>query len=472
MAAGISTCRRLCYHYNMNVKIPEAVKALSRALGGELYAVGGIVRNGLLGVPLSDLDVATPLTPDRVTELCKAAGIAVIQKAPDFGTVECVAEGEHMECTTFRQDVYFENGSHRPKSVAFSKDLQTDARRRDFTVNAIYARPETGEVIDPVGGLLDLEQKVIRAAQQDPEITMADDGLRVLRLVRFACELGFSIEPATFEAAKNHAAGLCDLPAERILPELNKILLSDARYGATQPDGEQAAYRGLRLLNQLGALEYVLPEVCEGKGVAQKAQYHAYDVFEHCLHAVAAAPPTLELRWAALLHDVAKPYCLRTFGKMRGHDKEGQRISKQVLLRLRAPEKLAERVSQLVAWHMYDLDGTAKDSTLRKQIQAFGPAFTLQLCALREADFVGSGMGATAETTAGRWRRLLEKMQQEGVPFDPKDMAITGKDLIELGYFGKEVGQVKEALFAHLANHPKDNDGRRLRALAPRFYKK
>lgn len=454
----------------MKIPLPNEVKALARAFEHKaLFAVGGLVRNSLLGYPPSDYDVCTPATPEETMAIGAQAGIRTIDKASAFGTVEFVINGAHMECTTFRKDVYFADGSHRPARVEFSRDMRDDAFRRDFTVNAIYANAATGEIIDPANGLADLHDRLIRATSPDPEIILRDDGLRVLRLVRFACELGYDIEPATFAAAKKYAHGLADIPAERIFPELTKILLSDARYHAPQPDGRHAALRGLTLLEELGALAYILPELRQGIGMAQKAQYHAYDVFGHSLHTAAECPPTATLRWAGLLHDIAKPHCLHTTGRMRGHDGKGEEMAREILLRLKAPKAFAERVGRLVRWHMYDLDGKAKTATLRKQIQQFGPEFTRELCCLREADFIGSGMGATAESTAGRWRAILAQMQTEGVPFSMGDMAITGADIKALGFDGPQIGRVKEALFAHLANHPKDNHSKRLKALAPRF---
>lgn len=314
----------------MNISLPAPLVRLGeafRAGGFSLYAVGGLVRNPLLGLPASDWTSAQ--TPCRRRPPPWASGRACAQSPrprPSAPLSFSEAQGQSpspLSAPPSGADTYGPGGNHRPQGVRFSKSLAQDAARRDFTVNALYADTGTGELIDPTGGLADLEHRVLRATNRDAGLILRDDGLRILRMVRFACELGFSIDPATYAAAENNVSGLLDLPAERLWQEFSKILLSDARYHAAQPDGSAAHYRGLLLLRDLGALYLLLPPLKEGEGIPQRPEYHAYTVLMHGLHACECAPPTLALRLAALLHDVGKPFCLAKNGRMLGHDREG-----------------------------------------------------------------------------------------------------------------------------------------------------
>ena len=193
------------------------------------------MRNALLSLPPSDLDAASAATPNDLTAMFESSDtVSVVAKAPDFGTVELVVKdaGKRytVEHTTFRKDFYHEGGSHRPSAVAFTDSLEQDALRRDFTINGIYYDIEKQAVIDPLGGAEDLKTMTIRAAQKTPEKTLADDGLRIMRMARFACELNFKIAPDLFKAACRYVHYLADITPDRKQTELKKILLSDIKY--------------------------------------------------------------------------------------------------------------------------------------------------------------------------------------------------------------------------------------------------
>ncbi|MGI6150476.1 MAG: CCA tRNA nucleotidyltransferase [Christensenellales bacterium] len=451
--------------------IPAPVEQLAAAFqksGHSLFAVGGMVRNPLLGFPISDMDVTTDALPEESLKIGEELGLIAIPKAVQFGTVELIAPDKSwsVECTTFRADVYGPGGFHRPTGVRFSKDLESDAFRRDFTVNAIYQNALTGDIVDPTGGMEDLKNRLLRATSKDPCVIMGDDGLRVLRLVRFACELGFDIEPKTRDAAKEFAEGLADIPAERKYAELKKILLSDVRYHAPQPRGEHAVLRALNLMRDLGSLQYVIPELLEGENVAQNPQYHAYDVMNHAFMVAASTPPELVLRLAGLLHDIAKPVVFHKTGRMHGHESEGAKIAREILARLKVEKAVTERVCSLIRWHMYDLDGRAREKTLKKQFVQWGKAFVLDLATLREADVIGSGISREPESTAQRWRRVLSEMIETNTPFSENELDITGQDIAALGFLGKQIGEVKRALWMHCAVHPNENQNKRLIRLA------
>lgn len=449
--------------------IPTELQALARLFqeaGFSLYGVGGMVRNPLLGLKVSDLDITSALRPEGLMALCKEKGIPCVPKGLAFGMVELHVGEYQFEHTTFRADTYGPGGGHRPQAVAFADTVEADAFRRDFTVNALYRNLITGELLDPTGGLGDLEKRLLRATSPNPALIMGEDALRVMRLARFAAELGFGVEEETLAAAKAYAKGLKAISGERIRDELSKILLADTKYEIGKAG---AVYRGLSLLDEMGALDVILPELAKGRDVAQRAAYHAYDVLEHCLHAADAAEPGggLTLRLAALLHDVGKPPALEAGGRMYGHDKLGAPIAEAILTRLRYPGAVIREATALVRGHMYDLDGRAKDCTLRRKFVEWGYDRSRLMAALRRADVIGSGRAGSV-ATAQRWDAILDAMLAEAAPFCEGDLDLTGDMLMEALDLapGPEVGRIKKALLYHCACKPKDNRRERLLRLA------
>ena len=453
----------------MKISIPETLQPLAEAFAKEnteVFAVGGLVRNALLNLPPSDLDVCSRLSPQEIVERMPKHGIRVIEKAAEMGTVELHFAGSIVEHTTFRREAYAEGGEHRPRMVAFGESLADDAWRRDFSVNALYANLLTGEVIDPTGGIPDLEQQIIRTTSADPDDIMRSDALRVLRLVRFACELGFAINESTWQAAKRNAPKLADIAQERRRQEFVKILLTDARYPQLGRDELRSPMRGLRLLDELDVWDYLVPEFNLARGMEQRPDHHRYDVLEHSFRVCAAAPATEKLRLAGLLHDVGKPDCKRETGVQYAHDKFGERISKRVLSDLRFPTKTITEVSQLVEGHMYDIQHMAKTSTLRVKFAKWGRERTRDQILLREADV--RGCGYDVDYVAEDWRALYETMLHDGTPFSERELAISGQQLMEASGLpeGKALGELKKRLFLHCVKHPQDNHLTRLIQLA------
>lgn len=464
----------------MEIQTSKALLRLSDCFakaGYPLYAVGGLVRNSLLGYPLSDTDVCGPARPEELRDILAGEPFAIIEKALDFGTVEIHSRipGEKLiaEYTTFRKDQYGQSGQHRPEVVCFTDSLEEDAFRRDFSVNALYYDLQREKLYDPTGGLQDLKNKRIRTTSQNPDRILQDDGLRILRLVRFACELGFHIEEESFASGKRNAALLADIAKERIWQELKKILMSDVRYDAKALDNKAAHYRGIKLMQELGALYYVIPELYEGENTEQNPVYHAFTVMEHNLYSCACAAPVLSVRLAALLHDIGKPRMLAQTGKMLGHDKLGAQMSSDILKRLRLPHALVEEISKLVAVHMYDLDGRAKTKTLKKRFVQMGVDLCEKFILLREADFVGSGKQNLPVASAERFKAVLGDMIQSGAIFSERELAIGGREIQQ--YLGIEagplIGELKKKLFLHCAIYPKDNSRGRLLNLLPGVYK-
>lgn len=439
--------------------IPEELFTLAELMAAEgfaLYAVGGLVRNALLELPISDIDICSAMRPERMIELCKKRGFTVVPKGIAFGMVEVHIGGLSFEHTTFRSDSYAKGGAHRPTAISFSKTPEEDAFRRDFSVNALYYNVLSGEVLDPTGGLEDLAAGLIRTTSKEPRTVLCDDGLRILRLVRFSAELGFNIEENSLETAKRLVNNLRDISAERIRDELNKILLADIKYGERSAE---KVMHGLALLKSVGAIDVVLPELALGAGIAQRANYHRYDVLDHCLHSCAEASPKLHLRLAGLLHDVGKPKVKLETGLMHGHDEAGEAIARAILRRLKYYNKTTDEVCFLVRHHMFDLNNTAKEGTLRRAFVRWGYERSLDMCDIRRADFVGSGIIKGEVASAVRWRSILDAMAEQGVPFTEKELNCSGADIMQwLGIEpGPKVAEIKKRLLAHCAVRPKDN---------------
>ena len=410
----------------------RAVPLLQEYLSAPLYLVGGAVRNELLGLPITDIDICSSLSALTVKEELGDAFV-VRDVNPRIGTVK-IEKGEHYyEYTQFRRDSYpVSSGAHRPLEVEFVATPEEDAFRRDFTVNALYKRVSDGVILDPTGGLVDLQKKLLRTTRA-PEDVFSEDGLRLLRLVRFAAELGFEIEDKTLLAAKKYAHLLADISPERIREEFMKILVADVKYGV-----EGAVFRGLELCREIGLFAYFLPELTECIGIEQKSVYHKYDVYYHTLHTVAAAP--LHLRLAAVLHDIGKPICFKRDGNMHMHSVESAALTEVIMTRLRFPKKEIARTREIVRWHMFDFNGQASENK-KRQFVVREWDYLEDIVALKNADSIGTGY--FKENEFGNYLlELKEKMRAEGVPTSLKELPVNGEDLVRLG--------VPEELRAHV----------------------
>ena len=461
---------------NEKMNFNNELITLAQAFAGrgfKLYAVGGHVRNTLLGLPISDTDITSAMRPDEVKKLCDEMGLHTVDKGIKFGMVEIHFDGQSYEHTTFRADKYAEGGAHRPESISFSDTPEEDAFRRDFTVNAMYCDVLTGEIVDPTGGLADLKARLIRTTTEDPNIILRDDSLRLMRLCRFAAELGFDIEEKTYRAACECAPLLADISAERVRDELNKILMADKKYGIPAVD---SVLRGLKLLDDSRMLDVIIPELVPCRGMAQSPKFHKYPVLEHIMVTTAMAEDEgliskeqlITVRLACLLHDVAKPVVFAEQGNMHGHDEKGEIISREIFRRLRLDNDTIELASWLVRWHMFDIDGNAKEPTLRKRFCVWGEYRVRLLAAIRRADFRGSVGEHIPVKSADRWIRVLDRMIAENAPFSENDLACTGADIMR--WTGEpaspKIGKIKHAMLLHCACRPKDNISERLEKLA------
>ncbi len=391
-------------------------EALQRK-GYQALLVGGCVRDLLLDHEPADYDVTTNATPDEVMSLFPES-LAV---GAQFGVVLIPRNSIKVEVATFRSDVSYSDGRH-PDSVVYSKTPQEDVQRRDFTINGLLMRHDTGEVLDFVGGQADLKAGIIRAIGE-PTRRFTEDKLRMMRAVRFAARFGFEIERATFEAMRSLAAGIHQVSAERIRDELTKLLT------------EGAARRGFELLDETGLLQQVLPEIAAMKGVAQPPQYHPEgDVWIHTRMMLQGLPAgcSLALAWGVLLHDVGKPPAFRpaseTGDRIRfdGHVEVGVKMAEQICRRLRFSTEETQQILALVNNHMRFKDVEAmRASTLKRFVRL--PRFEEHL-ALHRLDCLSSNGRLDALEFV---QRFLEATPPEQVR---PERLLTGDDLQSMGF--------------------------------------
>jgi tRNA nucleotidyltransferase (CCA-adding enzyme) len=413
------------------------------AHGHAAYVVGGSVRDALLGRRAEDWDLATDARPDRLLAVFPGA---VYEN--QFGTV-AVRGGEAIhEVTTFRTDHDYAD-FRRPHRVEFGDDVALDLARRDFTVNAIAwgapaAAPDPG-LVDPFGGVADVDARVLRAVG-DPPARFREDALRMVRAVRLAAVLDFTIEPATLEAIRANAALAAHVSGERVAAELGKVL------AAEKPS------TGLRLMVDAGLLEVVLPELDAQRGVPQN-KIPGEDLFDHTLRAVDAAPTGRPVvRLAALLHDLGKPGTIDD-GPFRGHEAVGAELAEKLLDRLHLPRSAVSRVVHLVRHHMFTYEPEWGDAGVRRFIQRVGIDAIDDLFALREADNIGSGVPVDAHHL-GHLRARVDAELAASVVLDRSRLAIDGDDLMaELGLpAGPRLGRILDALLERVIAEPRLND--------------
>jgi putative nucleotidyltransferase with HDIG domain len=411
-------------------KLALRVASVLRGVGFVVFYVGGCVRDRLLGLETSDIDLCTDAPPSRLLELFPGSP----EVGAHFGVVivhgdEVHGEEAEVEVATFRSEHSYGDGRH-PDAVAFETDPKQDVLRRDFTINALLQDPFSNEVFDYAGGKADLDAKLIRAIG-DPLQRFGEDHLRMLRAVRFAARFSFDIEAGTFSAMRDMAPTIERIAPERVQGELTRILT------------EGGARRGLQLLDASGLLEHVLPEVERLKGVPQPPDFHPEgDVWTHTLLVLdSLGPCTPALGWAALLHDVAKPETIQFADRIRfhGHAEKGADLARRILTRLRCSNELSEAVAALVGSHMRFQDvPKLGEAAFRRFLRL--PHFE-ELLRLHRADCLGSLKAAeTLELIAHRRATLTD------VDLHPAPL-LRGDDLIELGYQpGPAMGEILRAL--------------------------
>lgn len=422
---------------------PPALAVLSRlwSAGHAAYLVGGGVRDQLLGRPVHDEDIASDAPPERVLDLFPDG-----HRLGVFGTVDIAG----IQVTTFRRDHTYAD-HRRPDRVTFTSRVDEDLARRDFTVNAL-AWGRAGDtlqapgLIDPTGGLADLDARLLRAVG-DPDTRFEEDALRLLRGARLAATLDMGIERGTREAMRRHGPDVGWLSTERVGEELRRMLAAPVPSVA------------VRLLDEVGALRVMLPEVTAQHGVPQ-AKIPGDDLFDHSMRTMDAAASlgdtTLPLVTAGLLHDIGKP-ATAAEGHFLGHPEVGAQMAREALERLRLPGTLVEWVVRLIHDHMFQFRPTWTDAAVRRFLRRVGTDLVDDLLRLREADDIGSGLPPSAEVDLLRSR--IDAQRATDPPLTLAQLAVDGHDLLAETDRppGPWVGMYLERLLASVVNDPRRN---------------
>ncbi len=429
------------------IQLPDSVKYLIGELnkaGYEAYAVGGCVRDTLLGREPEDWDLTTNATPEQVKDVFRGGGTYTIDTGIEHGTVTVMRDGEGFEVTTYRVDGRYEDARH-PKDVRFATSLKEDLQRRDFTINAMAYNEEDG-LVDEFGGLADLERGVIRCVG-NPAERFGEDALRMLRAVRFAAQLGFAIDPETRAAISQQAKNLELISAERIQTELVKLLVSP------HPDAMRDVY-------ETGMADVFLPEFSRMMETEQNSKYHCYNVGEHTLHCLEYAAPEKVLRLALLFHDVAKPDCVQKdedgMDHFRGHPQLGAEMTHQILRRLKFDNDTIARVCALVRTHD-DRPYPPTEQAVRRAIVRVGIGQYPDLFAVKRADILAQSDYLKKEKLeyVDEYEAMYERILAQGDCLSRADLAVKGADLIEAGMQpGPELGRVLDAMLEEVVDDP------------------
>ncbi|MFN3693231.1 MAG: CCA tRNA nucleotidyltransferase [Candidatus Paceibacteria bacterium] len=434
--------------------IPLEVRAVAdrlRSAGYDAYLVGGCVRDLLLGKNPKDWDFTTDAVPEAI--------IAIFPDSfcnNDYGTVGVKTGSEDprlsvVEVTPYRSEGEYSD-ARRPDSVTFGVSLEEDLARRDFTVNAIALRPHDVAIIDIYGGLEDLRAKRLKAVGEPGE-RFAEDALRMMRAVRLAAELDFTIDSETMQGIFANRERLGQIAIERISTEFQKLLLS------------ATPMQGIGFLEKLGLLPYVLPEIepaigCEQGGI------HEYDVYEHLLRTLQAAADKgygIEMRLAALLHDIGKPATRRTGGKNKlytffGHEVVGARMTKAILERLKMPRDIIDTVENLVRWHMFFADTEEITlSAVRRTITRVGEDQIENLLNLRVCDRIGTGRPKEQPFRFRKYKAMVDEALRD--PISVKMLKMDGTRIMALTGEkpGKRLGYILHALLEEVLVDPSKN---------------
>lgn len=432
----------------IRIRLPEKVKYIIqtiRAAGFEAYAVGGCVRDSILGRKPSDWDITTSAKPEEIKTLFRHTVDTGIQ----HGTVTVLVEKEGFEVTTYRIDGEYEDGRH-PKNVAFTDSLTEDLRRRDFTINAM-AYSETVGLVDVFHGMEDLKNGIIRCVGKAEE-RFEEDALRILRAIRFSAQLGYSIEPNTLEAIRRLAPSLARISAERIQTELVKLMVSP------HPEYLRTAY-------DTGVTSVFFPEWDRAMETPQNHPHHCYGVGEHILQSLPEVPADKVLRLSMLLHDIAKPEVMEIDDKgvthFHGHAAAGETMAGEFLRRLKFDNDTSNKVCRLVRYHDYGNGDTIPNrKTVRCAVNKVGEELFPSLLLVKKADILAQSEYKRQEKleNLAAWEDCYHQIVAARECVSLKTLAVGGKDLIEAGLTpGKKLGQVLQILLDEVLEEPDKN---------------
>lgn len=423
----------------------KKIISVIESAGYEAFAVGGCVRDFIMHRACDDIDITTSAKPDELERILSENGIHFIETGLKHGTVTAVINGENYEITTYRTDGDYKDSRH-PESVEFVADIKEDLSRRDFTVNAMAYNERKG-IVDLFGGKADLEKGVIRAVG-DPDKRFKEDALRIMRAIRFASVLSFSVEPETKKAIFDNRKLLKNVSAERIFSELSKLIMGDNVFTVLKD------YRDI--------IAVVIPELEPIFNIPQNTKWHIYNVWEHTCKAVDSAPKDLALRLAMLFHDIGKAYTRTTDEKGTDHFIGHQRVSalytEKALKRLKVPNEIYDRVMFLVPIH--DMHIGTEDKKIKKWLSKAGESNLRDLIEVKRADKLAQNPEMTEQELENLniTQSRLDKIISNGEPFTVKDLAVNGNDMIALGLQGRQIGETLDNLLEKVIDNELPNE--------------
>ena len=410
--------------------------------GYEAYAVGGCIRDTLMGKIPNDWDITTNCMPDDMIRCFD--GYRIIDTGLKHGTVTVLIDGQGYEVTTYRQDGEYTDNRH-PDQVTFVTDLASDLSRRDFTINAMAYNHKRG-LVDLFGGKEDIEKKIIRCVGS-PEKRFSEDALRILRALRFASVLDFSIDQATSQAILDLKDSLDNISKERINVEFTKLLCGK---------------RNVEIIRDyFDVICVFIPEMKPMKGFDQKTRWHIYDVLEHTLNSLQYTNDDFIVKMTMLLHDIGKPHMFtmdERGGHFFGHQAESGKMAREILNRLRYDKNTTSTIVKLICEHDNRFDSNPKK--IKRMLNKLGLDDTRRLIVIQKADnlsqnpeFVRNGMLALIES-----EKIIDKIIEEGQVFSLAQLAISGKDLIDMGLKpGPEVGLILQTLLEDVSDGNLEN---------------
>lgn len=428
----------------VKINLPQEVEYILQQLelhGYEGFAVGGCVRDSIIGRNPQDYDVATSATPEQV----KSIFSKTIDTGLKHGTVTVLIDKIPFEITTYRVEGKYIN-NRKPETVAFTGSLELDLSRRDFTINAMAYHPSKG-LVDPFGGIQDIRARIVKTVGNAND-RFEEDALRMLRAIRFSAQLGYDIETATLEAISMHHKLINNISGERIRDELNKILLANPMAFETM--------RKTKLLSQ------IMPELDICFDTEQNNPYHSYNVGKHSLVAASSCPKDSLLRWTMLLHDIGKPDSISTDSKGIDHFYHHQQISAskavEIMKRLRFDNVTMEKIKKLIIEH--DRQVAVHDKSVRKAVSALGAELFPDWLQVKQADAMAQHTSKLEERMADLTaiKAIYERIVAEHQCLTLKELAIKGSDLLELGLSpGKQLGEILQHLLEAVIENPEWN---------------
>jgi len=428
----------------MQIFVPKPAEYILNTLeknGFEAYVVGGCVRDSLLNISPDDWDITTSASPEQVKLLFKRT----FDTGLKHGTVSVLIDNEIYEVTTFRRDGEYKDNRH-PEEVTFTKSIEEDLARRDFTVNAMAYNPIRG-FVDPFSGQEDLKNGIIRCVG-DADRRFKEDSLRLLRAIRFAAQKEFVIEEKTLDSIKNNCHLVKNLSVERIISEITKILLSDH-------------LEFFDALYETGLLNMIMPQMCRCFETAQNIKWHIYDVGHHTLHAVSTLEKKAYLRFAMLMHDWGKPLTKSQNPDgsdcFRNHAKESVRLAEDFMNQYKFSNSDKDKITRLIKNH--DREIIPEKKCVKRAINAVGDDIFIDLINVKRADAKAQNFALTEPRLSvyDKIEELYYECKRGNEPFSVKNLDINGHDLIALGYQGKEIKDALNKLLDYVIEQPEDN---------------